>query len=121
MCCFKCCLKFEVLLLVIRVVLGFILANMRALVCLIRKRSCSGWREAHAFIERNWTTGTALLHMCTACKLSFNFYKGCKYKRFMLQNQYKRSLTVQSTSSLSFPLLLRHYTMTFKAQIFLST
>lgn len=38
----KCCLKFKVLLLVIRVVFGFMLANMRARMCLIRKRSCSG-------------------------------------------------------------------------------
>jgi len=97
------------------------LANMRALMCLIRKRSCTGRREAHAYIERNWTTGAALLRMCAACKRSFNFYKGFKYKRFMLQNQYKESLTFLNTSSLSFLLLLPHYTTTFKAQMFLST
>jgi len=88
----KCYLKFKVLLLVIRVVLGFMLANMCERMCLITKGSCSGRREAHAYIECNWTTGAALLRMCTACKWSFNFHKGFKYKWFMLQNQYKRSL-----------------------------
>jgi hypothetical protein len=82
----KCYLKFKVLLLVIRVVLGFMLVNMYAHMCLIRKGSCSGRREAHAYIERNWTTGAALFRMCTACKGPFNSYKGFKYKWFMLQN-----------------------------------
>jgi hypothetical protein len=77
----------------LRVVFCFMSANMRAHMCLIRQGRCGG-EGGRAYIEFNWRTSAALLRVCTACKRSSNFYERFNFKRFVLQNRYRRSLMV---------------------------